>query len=61
MKKPKKRPFAEDYNMSRITIENAGSVTDCTGLTPRPPENEAKHDSYSQIKNFFPEDIVSTE
>lgn len=47
--------------MSRITIENAGSVTDCTGLTPRPPENEAEHDSYSQIKNFFPEDIVSTE
>lgn len=58
MKKTKKRPFAEDYNMSRITIEDTGSMTDCTGLEPRPPENDYEREAYSRIKNFFPEDII---
>ena len=58
MKNPKKRPFAEDYNMSKITIENAGSVTDCTGLMPSPPQSSAERASYGELTHFLPEDIV---
>lgn len=56
--KHKKRPFREDYNMCRITIDDASSVTECTGLEPRPPVNEAEQDSYACLYNFFPDDIV---
>ena len=58
MKNPKKRPFAEDYNMSKITIENAGSTTDCTGLIPSAPLTEEEHAAYGEIKNFCPDDIA---
>ncbi len=56
--KNKKRPFREDYNMCRITIDEASSVTECTGLEPRPPVNESEQESYSSIYDFFPDDIV---
>lgn len=58
MKHHKKLPFSEDYKMSKLTIEDSGSITDCTGLTPTPPLNEEERESYSQIKNFFPDDIL---
>lgn len=61
MKKSKKRPFREDYNMSRITVENAGSVNECTGLMPSPPQNSAERAAYGELTHFLPEDIVETD
>lgn len=58
MQGKKKRPFAEDYNMSKITIDNAESMTDCTGLMPRPPLTEEEKESYANIMEFFPDDVV---
>lgn len=54
----KKKPFREDYNMSRITIDNATSVNECTGLMPTPAYSKEEHDSYADISDFFPEDIA---
>ncbi len=56
--KKKKIPFSEDYNMSKITIENSSSTTDCTGLIPFREENDFEYNSYSNIVEFFPEDVV---
>ncbi len=58
MKKRRKPPYREDYNMSRITIDNATSVTECTGLMPTPAQSSEERDAYAGIANFFPEDIV---
>lgn len=57
----KKRPFREDYNMCRITIDETSSARECTGLEPRPPLNESEQESYSNIYDFFPDDIVAEE
>ncbi len=56
--KNKKIPFHEDYNMSKITIDNSSSVTECTGLTPFAQQSDFEHKAYSEIVEFFPEDIV---
>lgn len=61
MKKHRKCPFREDYNMSKITIENAQSATDCTGLMPWAPENDEERAAYGEITHFLPEDIVQIE
>ncbi len=58
MSKKRRLPFCEDYNMSKITIDNSSSVTECTGLVPFAQQSDAEHDSYSDIMEFFPEDIV---
>lgn len=58
VKKKIKKPFREDYNMSRITIDNAASNTECTGLMPTPADSSEERDSYAAISNFFPEDIA---
>ncbi len=56
--KKKKMPFREDYNMCKITIDNSQSATDCTGLIPFAEQDSFQHNSYSDIVEFFPEDIV---
>ena len=61
MKGKKKMPFCEDYNMSKITIDNSASTTDCKGLAPSAQLDDFEHESYSDIVNFFPEDIVTRE
>lgn len=58
MKKKSKKPFREDYNMSRITVDNIASNTECTGLTPTPAHSSEERDSYAEISDFFPEDIA---
>ncbi len=58
MNKKRKMPFREDYNMSKITTDNSSSVTECTGLTPFAQQDDFEHKSYSEIMDFFPEDIV---
>lgn len=58
MKKFKKRPLSEDYNMSKITIENAMSDTECTGLMPTPPQSTDERESYGELINFLPEDVI---
>ena len=30
-------------------IDSVASATECTGLMPTPPENEAEEDSYNEI------------
>ncbi|MBS7298484.1 MAG: hypothetical protein KIG65_05325, partial [Eubacteriales bacterium] len=59
MKKNSKKPFREDYNMSRITTKNIASNTECTGLTPTPIDSSEERDAYADIFNFFPEDIAN--
>lgn len=44
--------------MCRITIDNSASATDCTGLEPTPPLNESEKEAYSDIYDFFPDEIV---
>lgn len=56
--KKKKLPFCEDYNMCKITITDSSSATECTGLVPFAQQNDFEHESYSDILEFFPEDIV---
>lgn len=58
MQNHKKRPFAEDYNICHETIENASSSQECTGLEPTSPKNSAEKEAYSELENFYPEDIV---
>ncbi|MFG6384547.1 MAG: hypothetical protein K1V96_09875 [Lachnospiraceae bacterium] len=33
----------------------ASSVTDCTGVVPRPPQTSAELDSYLDVYNFLPQ------
>lgn len=46
-KQPPKQSTEDDF----IT---AVSVTDCTGLMPRPPLTEDEYESYQEILNFAP-------
>lgn len=39
----------------------SASVTDCTGLIARAPENDYEYDSYFDIMNFSPSDYKSEE
>ncbi len=42
--------FSDSYDYLK-----ASSVTDCTGVVPRPPQDSAELDSYLDVYNFLPQ------
>lgn len=42
--------FSDSYDYLK-----ASSVTDCTGVVPRAPQNSAELDSYLDVYNFLPQ------
>lgn len=48
MNKKKKTEFEYDFT-------RASSATECTGLKPTPPLNEAENESYLNIYDYSPE------
>ncbi len=43
--------------LPEIDFLTAASTTDCTGLIPSAPQNDAELDSYMNIMKFSPTDI----
>lgn len=50
------KPQEEDFECF-----DSVSVTDCTGLMPRAPENDYEYESYFDVMTFSPKDFNSEE
>ena len=49
MKKRQKKDLIDDFDY----LSNAASTTDCTGLIPSLPQNEAELEAYNDIVQYM--------
>ena len=47
-------PPKDKQQFSQQDYIKSGSSTDCTGLIPSAPLNDAEFDSYNEVYNFLP-------
>ncbi len=52
MAKKNKKKLSFDFDLM-----DASSSTECTGIAPRPPMNDAEYESYQEIFQFGPPNI----